>query len=82
MSNLVSGEEYPVRSNRVAIMQCILGNGTATLDIRAAGSSAFTVAKTFTEDEVIMVDVPAGLFRVSLTGTAEVSVNWSLHMSK
>ncbi|MEE4292203.1 MAG: hypothetical protein V2J13_10685 [Cycloclasticus sp.] len=80
MSNLVSGEQYPVRSNRTAIVQCILGGGTAILEIQSAGASAFTTAKTFSADEVVKVDFPAGLFRVTLTGAAAVAVNWAPKM--
>ncbi len=70
---LVSDREYQTTGGEVKF-QCILGGGTATLSVKTPKASAFTVAKTFTADEVVIVDLPQGKYKVTLTSPAEVTI--------
>ncbi len=70
---LVSDREYVSTGGEVK-MQCILGGGTASLSVKTPKASAFTVAKTFSADEVVIVDLPQGKYKVALTGSAEVTL--------
>lgn len=69
---LLSDREYD-STGGTSIFQCILGGGTATLSAKAVGASAFTVFKTFSADEIVEVNLPAGQYKCTLTGAAEVS---------
>lgn len=76
MAKLLSDVPQDIRKNTFGVFQGILNGGTANIQIKASGSSAFTIVKTFTEDSVVEVLCPAGQVKVVLTGSAEVSVNW------
>ena len=73
--NMVSGTNY-INDNAVAItviFDCDFGTGTASLQLKSAGASAFKTIKTFTADEVVEALIPQGAeYKATLTGDSEI----------
>ena len=76
MASLPTDTPQFIRVNTYGVFQCILNAGTADVQVRSSGSSAFTTIKTFSIDEVVEILIPAGEVQAVLTGSAEISVNW------
>ena len=70
---LVSDREYNATGGEVK-MQGILNGGTAVLSVKTSKAAGFTAAKTWSADEVVIVDLPQGKYKVTLTGSAEVTL--------
>ena len=70
---LVSDREYQTVGGEVKA-QCILNGGTAILSVKTPKASGFTSAKEWSADEVVIIDLPQGKYKVTLTGNAEVTL--------
>lgn len=71
---MVSAQEYVNKGKlRNFIFDCDIGIGSASLDLKSEGATAFKTIKTFSADEVVSILIPpGGIYKATITGDAEL----------
>lgn len=72
--NMVTATEYKNTGKlRNFVFDCDFGTGSASLDLKSEGATAFKTIKTFSADEVVAVLIPQGaIYKATITGDAEL----------
>lgn len=72
--NMVNAEEY-VNTGKLRnfIFDCDIGSGSASVQLKSEGGTAFKTIKTFSADEVVSILIPQGaIYKATITGDTEL----------